>query len=109
MRHALCLEERGKQQRGVDLTSALVFTSGSVSSGRDVMGTDKEAVLTMSWKKNQACCSAASLTVLVLTTHCSASSSWSSCTNTHNKVSFHVATRSETGGALSCVCVHRFG
>lgn len=33
---------------------------------------------TMSWKKNQACCSAASLTVLVLTTHCSASSSCNS-------------------------------
>ena len=32
----------------------------------------------MSWKKNQACCRAASLTVLVLTTHCRASSSWSS-------------------------------
>lgn len=34
--------------------------------------------LTMSWKKNQACCSAASLTALVLTTHCKASSSWRS-------------------------------
>lgn len=32
----------------------------------------------ISWKKNQACCSAASLTELVLTTHCNASSSWSS-------------------------------
>lgn len=38
----------------------------------------QKGMLTISWKKNQACCSAASLTVLVLTTHCKASSSWSS-------------------------------
>lgn len=31
--------------------------------------------LTMSWKKNQACCRTASRTVLPLTTHCRASSS----------------------------------
>ena len=33
---------------------------------------------TISWKKNQAWCNAASRTELVLTTHCRASSSWSS-------------------------------
>lgn len=32
----------------------------------------------MSWKKNQACCRTASRTALPLTTHCRASSSWSS-------------------------------
>lgn len=49
--------------------------------------------LTMSWKKNQACCSAASLTVLVLTTHCNASSSWRSWaqTNTHTHTVFQLA------------------
>lgn len=31
--------------------------------------------LTISWKKNQACCKTASRTVLPLTTHCRASSS----------------------------------
>lgn len=34
--------------------------------------------LTMSWKKNQACCRTASRTALPLTTHCRASSSCSS-------------------------------
>lgn len=36
-------------------------------------------VLTMSWKKNQACCRTSSRTALPLTTHCRASSSCSSC------------------------------
>lgn len=36
-------------------------------------------VLTMSSKKNQACCRAPSLTLPLLTTHCRASSSWKSC------------------------------
>lgn len=46
--------------------------------------------LTISWKKNQACWSAASLTVLLLTTHCKANSSWSNYTRSNTIRSVYI-------------------
>ena len=62
----------------------MLFTWGPQSLQSDTPMSDFKpvhfsgAVLTMSSKKNQACCKAPSRTLPLLTTHCKASSSWNS-------------------------------
>lgn len=70
MHHALHLWGYKLQQSHLQLWLALFERRGWETSGR--------CLLTISSKKNQACCRAASRTLPLHTTHCRASSSWKS-------------------------------